>query len=519
MMGKIKNLLLPWDLDGDSVRDGKARKLIRPGEQIFSGRKTFEILPEIEGSADSDDTIVTKAYVDSVFGALAATNSYTLELTEAEVAAKRAVLPVAIAGDVTVTRLKLQGAPAFLRADETVDGFRVLGRNTIDWNGNTSGYFTGAEAGKRITVYYVGTPPAHRQLKVQEYHSWDVADVTLTHEDEQIGAVSVINNRRLIAPGFRWLNTSNMGMWAMDDFGQWQKTNGPSNASDANILGTFGNTVLIYWGGPNSAPVSELWESANAGLSWNKVRDSFVPGSGFRGLCAIDSNTFGYINPNDKTFRRSDNRGGSWQTISTITGLNMQYTSSVLMAALSDGSLIVTFGKGLKRSADRGATWSTPSGFPWYIEVWGIREIMPGVVIIRAGSTNFYISMNYGATWRSMYNDGINFGTNMMTTANFCAMGGGGEAIAFRPKNETEGLAPEYDPAYWGYFDIYFSKGGLSSWDRTFENVILPSLMYSVQRFGNGILVSCKAIETGEWVEGEYVMLSRIAHIYRYFYL
>jgi hypothetical protein len=50
MMGKIKKLLLPWDLDGESVRDGKARKLIRPGEQIFSGRKTFETLPEIEGA-------------------------------------------------------------------------------------------------------------------------------------------------------------------------------------------------------------------------------------------------------------------------------------------------------------------------------------------------------------------------------------------------------------------------------------------------------------------------------------
>jgi hypothetical protein len=177
-MGKMKNIHLPWNIDGETIRDGRERKLIRPGEQTFLGRKDFEILPKIEGGADSDDALVTKAYVDSVFGSLAATNSYTLELTEEQAAAKRAILPVTIMGDVTVTRLKLQGTEGFLRADETAIGFRVLGRNTIDWNGNTSGYFSGAEAGKRISVYYVGTPPTHRQLKVQEFHSWKHYDET-----------------------------------------------------------------------------------------------------------------------------------------------------------------------------------------------------------------------------------------------------------------------------------------------------------------------------------------------------
>ena len=499
-MGKIKNRLLPWDLDGESIRDGKTRKLIRQGEQIFSGRKTFEILPEIEGGADSDDALVTKAYVDSVFGSLAATHSYTLELTEVEAAAKRAVLPVNITGDVTVTRLKLQGATAFLRADETENGFRVVGRNTIDWNGNTSGYFTGAEAGKRITVYYVGTPPAHRQLKVQEFHSWKHYDETYY----QLAGIIPVNGKRLVglASGY----STPYEMLVLNDYGEWQATNGP-RGTPRFALGDY-----VY-----AVKDRELWESTNGGFSWTKLHEDKIPTSDFfNSFCGSPvTGTFFHANLSDKIYRSTD-KGFTWTACLTAPSDRQKsgyYYKNVI--ALSNGVLLASLGKGVYRSTDDGLNWSFISSTSNQ-EVWGgFKEISGGSVLFRELQVvrRMNLSNDYGATWKSLTGSGLD--AYYQDQSNICAVGGAGEAIALL---QTSDIPPGTVQDKWRYWDVYLSSEKCNRWAKV-SSVALPRTTNAIRTapFGRHAIAPFPYLDKFEMNESnEWVFVDRTVYIYRF---
>lgn len=129
-------------LPSDNIADGNSRKLLRPGTpQTVSGAKTFSEIPVITGAPEHDDDLVTKGYIDSRLSGLSVTCSYTFQLTQEMIAAKRATLPIEISDG--AARIKAEGSMGFIDAG-------VVGKNTVTWD------FDRADAGDLATVVYQG---------------------------------------------------------------------------------------------------------------------------------------------------------------------------------------------------------------------------------------------------------------------------------------------------------------------------------------------------------------------------
>jgi hypothetical protein len=333
-------------------------------------------------------------------------------------------------------------------------------------------------------------------LKVQEFHSWKHYDETYY----QLAGIIPVNGKRLVglASGY----STPYEMLVLNDYGEWQATNGPRGAPRF-ALGDY-----VY-----AVKDRELWESTNGGFSWAKLHEDKIPTSSFfNSFCGSPvTGTFFYANLSDKIYRSTD-KGFTWTACLTAPSYYQKpgyYYKNVI--ALSNGVLLASLGKGVYRSTDDGLNWSFISS-TWNQETFeGFNEISGGSVVF--DGDGLYLSNDYGATWKSLAGSGLN--TYYQDKFHICAIGGAGEGIALL---QTPDTPPEDLYNQWRYWDVYLSSEKCNRWTKV-SSVPLPRVSSSmrVAPFGKHAIAPFPYLDN-RYLDEDYqwVFVDRTVYIYRF---
>ncbi len=332
------------------------------------------------------------------------------------------------------------------------------------------------------------------------YKSTD-AGTTWTHlglrDGMQIGAIAIDprNPDRVFAAvlGHPYGSNPERGLYRSTDGGQsWQKVLGPNDGD------TGAETVVIDPRNPNTV-YAALWASRNppwrlrdvlqlfqngglyksvdGGTTWTQLRSGLPPNIGRIGLAIAPGDSqriYAWVN-DDKGcgIYRSSDAGASWSEVNSEPRVCSRGDDfSGIAVDPSDRDVVFAANTQTYRSADGGKTWTGFKGAPGgddYHTVW----IDPGDrnIIFLGADQGATLSVNYGRTWSSWYNQPTAQFYHVITDDRFPYRVFGGQ----QESGSAEVLSRSDDGSIW---IRYFHPVGASEYGYVAPDPLHPTIIY-----------------------------------------